>query len=128
MGRYRIRTWLRGLAPRPVAAMIPKGRHDCGRHEWYRASEITDRCYHCVVGEREHVPMPLVIGSPEWRMLSDSIERGSAEAARILASRLAETSASAEVGAREAIELIERSERLDAKAEPLDALRRLAAR
>lgn len=26
---------------------MPKGRRDCGAHEWYRADEQTWRCYHC---------------------------------------------------------------------------------
>jgi hypothetical protein len=26
---------------------MPKGRHDCGAHEWYRAEEQTWRCYYC---------------------------------------------------------------------------------
>jgi hypothetical protein len=31
---------------------FPKGRKDCGQHEWYACDEATDRCYHCVVGVR----------------------------------------------------------------------------
>ena len=26
---------------------MPKGRGDCGAHEWYRADEQTWRCYYC---------------------------------------------------------------------------------
>jgi hypothetical protein len=46
-GRYRLRTWLRGRLPVALADLVPKGRHDCGAHEWYRADEQTWRCYHC---------------------------------------------------------------------------------
>lgn len=28
------------------------GLRDCGNHEWYKATEDTDRCYHCEVGVR----------------------------------------------------------------------------
>lgn len=54
-GRYRARTWLRGLLPAPVHQLVPKGSHDCGAHEWYRQDERTDACYHCRVGVRPHV-------------------------------------------------------------------------
>jgi hypothetical protein len=33
-----------------------KGSHDCGDHEWYRADEEVERCYHCVVGVRPYPP------------------------------------------------------------------------
>lgn len=46
-GRYRLRTWLRGSLPATLARLAPKGRRDCGAHEWYRADEQTWRCYHC---------------------------------------------------------------------------------
>jgi hypothetical protein len=49
-GRYRLRTWLRGHLPRSLAKLAPKGRRDCGAHEWYRADERTWRCYHCELG------------------------------------------------------------------------------
>jgi hypothetical protein len=45
--RYRLRTWLRGLLPDPLARLVPKGRRDCGAHEWYRADRGLWRCYHC---------------------------------------------------------------------------------
>lgn len=48
--RYRARTWLRGRLPAALVGLIPKGRHDCGAHEWYRADERTWRCYHCEPG------------------------------------------------------------------------------
>ncbi len=46
-GKYRVRTWLRGRLPAALARHVPKGRHDCGNHEWYRSAEQTWRCYHC---------------------------------------------------------------------------------
>jgi hypothetical protein len=56
-GRYRFRTWLRGCLPAALAGRIPKGRRDCGAHEWYRADERTWRCYHCE---------PAIATSPPW--------------------------------------------------------------
>jgi hypothetical protein len=29
-----------------------KGPSDCSEHEWYKASDDEDHCYHCVVGVR----------------------------------------------------------------------------
>lgn len=55
-GKYRNRTALRERVPESLAAMIPKGRHDCGDHEWYKSAESTWRCYHCVVGVTHEVP------------------------------------------------------------------------
>lgn len=49
-GKYRLRTWLRGVMPAPLAFRIPKGRDDCGNHEWYRADDEVWRCYHCEPG------------------------------------------------------------------------------
>lgn len=57
-GRYRFRTWLRGHAPGPLWRLFPKGRADCGAHEWYRSAEALDRCYHCEVGERPAARLP----------------------------------------------------------------------
>jgi hypothetical protein len=54
MGRYRVRTWLRGRLPEPLFRLFPKGQHDCGDHEWYRSTEDLDRCYHCEVGVKLH--------------------------------------------------------------------------
>jgi len=45
-GKYRYRTALREGLPESVAALIPKGRHNCGDHEWYKAAEQTWRCYY----------------------------------------------------------------------------------
>ncbi len=55
-GRYRYRTALREALPNFLAALTPKGRHDCGDHEWYKAEEQTWRCYHCEPGVMHTVP------------------------------------------------------------------------
>lgn len=48
--RYRARTVWRTRLPYVLAALVPKGRRDCGAHEWYLSEGTTWRCYHCVVG------------------------------------------------------------------------------
>jgi hypothetical protein len=53
-GRYRWRTRVRRHIPwfllnRGVAK---KGASDCGDHEWYKATDDEDHCYHCEVGVR----------------------------------------------------------------------------
>jgi len=55
-GKYRRRTFVREHLPRPLAALIPKGRNDCGNHEWYKSEESTWLCYHCEVGVTHQVP------------------------------------------------------------------------
>ncbi len=57
-GKYRFRTWLRGHLPYALLGLAPKGRRDCGDHEWHRADDSTDHCYHCEVGVRPHEPLP----------------------------------------------------------------------
>ena len=57
-GRYRWRTWLRGHLPAFMSPLVPKGQHDCGAHEWYRADADTWRCYHCEVGVTHENPWP----------------------------------------------------------------------
>jgi hypothetical protein len=89
--RYRTRTWLRGHLPDPLAQPFPKGTHDCGQHEWYRADHDTDRCYHCTIGERQHVPTPLHQDSPEFTMLAAAAAQGSTASERVLVDRLHET-------------------------------------
>ena len=42
--------------PGNLAGLVPKGAHDCGNHEWYRADEGTWRCYHCRLGETGSSP------------------------------------------------------------------------
>lgn len=58
MGKYRTRTWLRMHLPGVLSDLFPKGRSNCGDHEWYRVDEGTWRCAHCVVGETHEVPWP----------------------------------------------------------------------
>jgi len=55
-GKYRLRTALRERLPVRLSALIPKGTHDCGNHEWYKATEQTWRCYHCEPGVTHTVP------------------------------------------------------------------------
>ncbi len=50
MGKYRWRTAARRRLPWALVGMFPKGRRDCGDHEWYRQDEEFLRCYHCQVG------------------------------------------------------------------------------
>ena len=56
MGKYRARTWLRGVLPSVLAYWIPKGKRDCGCHEWYRRDDDWADCYHCEVGQRRLAP------------------------------------------------------------------------
>ncbi len=56
-GRYRGRAWLRQHLPDVLARLAPKGRGDCGAHEWYRVDEHTWRCYYC---------QPAVATSSPW--------------------------------------------------------------
>jgi len=55
-GKYRWRTRLRRALPYrpPVYLLVPKGRGDCGNHEWYNQDQVTDSCYHCAAGTRPH--------------------------------------------------------------------------
>lgn len=54
--KYRLRTWLRGHLPPWLSWVAPKGKSDCGNHEWYRSEGITWRCYHCEAGVTEESP------------------------------------------------------------------------
>lgn len=56
--RYRVRAWLRGNLPASLSVLFPKGARDCGRHDWYRADDRTEACYHCRVGRRSHASAP----------------------------------------------------------------------
>ena len=38
---------MRGRLPGGLAGLSPRGAHDCGAHQWYRADAGTWRCYHC---------------------------------------------------------------------------------
>jgi hypothetical protein len=51
-GRYRWRTELRKRLPYrpPIYQLVPKGKRDCGDHEWYLEEDGVWRCYHCRVG------------------------------------------------------------------------------
>jgi hypothetical protein len=54
MGGYRRRTRVRTHLPWWVLnlGVARKGRRDCRDHDWYKASDAEDRCYHCEVGVR----------------------------------------------------------------------------
>jgi hypothetical protein len=52
---------MRGHVPRALVDLFPKGLTDCGQHEWRRADDGTDGCYHCVVGVRPHQPIDVPI-------------------------------------------------------------------
>ncbi len=66
-GRYRVRTWVRGNLPYALTALAPKGKQDCGNHQWYREDAATALCYHCEVGERPLVPGQKVADPlPPW--------------------------------------------------------------
>ena len=54
--KYRLRTALREHLPDRLSALIPKGRNDCGDHEWYLDEPHTWRCYHCTVGITHEIP------------------------------------------------------------------------
>jgi len=56
MARYRWRTRIRRLLPFALMRLAPKGARDCGDHEWYRSTDETYLCYHCVVGVRHGGP------------------------------------------------------------------------
>lgn len=53
MGKYRWRTSIRTRLPWAFVWMFPKGRHDCGDHDWYRQDDEILRCYHCKVGVKK---------------------------------------------------------------------------
>jgi len=44
---------MRRNAPGFMTGLFPKGRHDCGAHEWYNHDDVVDRCYHCLEGVRQ---------------------------------------------------------------------------
>jgi|GEM_PF-2995404 len=82
--RYRLRTWAREHFPRPLAYLFPPGSKDCGRHEWFRNDEHTDICWHCTVGEREHVPAKIDPTSELWHALNQAARAGSSDAQKIV--------------------------------------------
>jgi hypothetical protein len=56
-GKYRLRTRVRGLLPGWLGWLAPKGRRDCGAHEWYSADASEWRCYHCERGISTENPL-----------------------------------------------------------------------
>jgi hypothetical protein len=69
-GKYRWRTKLRRRLPSGVLWLAPKGRTDCGLHEWYRHDDHVARCYHCDVGEA-----PLTRGQSVDELYADAAAR-----------------------------------------------------
>ena len=55
VSRYRWRTWIRKHTPHAIADHVPKGKKDCGAHDWYKSTDLVDHCYHCDA-ERHHEP------------------------------------------------------------------------
>lgn len=55
MNRYRWRTRMRRHMPWAFNRFVPKGKRDCGDHEWYNADDSIERCYHCIA-ERPYDP------------------------------------------------------------------------
>jgi len=87
---YRLRTWLREHLPRPLAYLFPAGTKDCGQHEWFRTDEHTDICWHCTVGEREHIPARIDPTSELWLELNRAAVTGDPISQQIVARMLAE--------------------------------------
>jgi hypothetical protein len=88
--RYRFRTWAREHFPRPLAYLFPVGTKDCGRHEWFRNDKHTDICWHCTVGEREHIPPRIDPTSELWQELNRAARAGSQSAQKIVERMIAE--------------------------------------
>lgn len=105
MARYRLRTLLRGHGPAATVGLFPKGTRDCGDHDWYRADSDTDRCYHCTIGVRPHVTIPITVGSVEWDGLVTAALAGSDASADVLVSRIEETENAARSAAHELVGL-----------------------
>jgi hypothetical protein len=70
--------------------LLPPGNQDCGEHEWFRADEQTDRCWHCTVGVREHRPAPIDPDSSVWQALSEAARQGDPSSRRIALGMMAE--------------------------------------
>jgi len=70
--------------------LFPAGSKDCGRHEWFRNDERTDICWHCTVGEREHVPARIDPTSELWQELNRAARAGSPSAQKIVKRMIAE--------------------------------------
>lgn len=52
MAKYRWRTKLRSTLPAWCMRLLPKGRRDCGDHDWYKSTGNLYRCYHCQPGAK----------------------------------------------------------------------------
>jgi hypothetical protein len=70
--------------------LFPPGDKDCGGHEWFRNDEHTDICWHCTVGEREHVPAKIDPTSELWLELNRAARAGSESAQGIVERMIAE--------------------------------------
>jgi hypothetical protein len=82
--RYRWRTWMRGHVPWALVGLFPKGSRDCGRHHWHNHDNVTDHCYHCVVGTRPHQEKQVPLDE-DFRMgLAREAARGCGIAAEVL--------------------------------------------
>jgi hypothetical protein len=95
--RYRFRTWARRYAPGPLPRLFPPGSKDCGEHEWFRADEHTDLCWHCTVGEREHQHTPIDWKSDLWRELTKLADEGNPTYQRIVRKMRTEEAAGRQV-------------------------------
>lgn len=87
--RYRLRTWAREHAPGPLSRLFPPGSENCGKHEWFREGDA-DYCWHCTVGEREHVPTEIDPDSELWQWLRQSADEGNPTSQRIVKRMFAE--------------------------------------
>ena len=87
--RYRLRTWMRERVPL-LTPVFPPGDEDCGEHEWFRADEQTDRCWHCTVGVREHRPVPIDPDSSVWQALNEAARQGDPSSRAIALRMMAE--------------------------------------
>jgi hypothetical protein len=67
VAKYRTRTKIRQHLPFVLIGLLPKGKKDCGDHEWYRSADDIYLCYHCVVGIRHGRPDSWKSVTPEWR-------------------------------------------------------------
>jgi len=57
MAKYRMRTRLRTTLPFALIGLVPKGKKDCGAHEYYKSAEGLYLCYHCTVGVGHERPL-----------------------------------------------------------------------
>jgi hypothetical protein len=55
-GKYRRLTAARMKAPAVLGRLFPKGREDCGDHEWQLVEPGTWQCVHCVPGVTHENP------------------------------------------------------------------------